>query len=203
MKLYIVRHGETDYNTKKIIQGQVNTPLNKKGEKQAKLIAKRLGVVNFDLIYSSDLRRAKQTTKEIMKFQKCLVKYVKELRERHYGIFQNKFEQIYYEYLAQNNVSSHNPDYRIPGGESRQDHYIRVEKFLEKIYKKHKDKTVLLSTHGGTKKAILRYLINIPRNQYGIKDPDNASLTIVQFHENGKHKIELEGDVKHLKNLKQ
>ena len=61
MKLYIVRHGETKYNEKKIIQGHLDIPLSDEGIRQAKKLAKRLEVINFDCIYTSDLKRAKQT----------------------------------------------------------------------------------------------------------------------------------------------
>ncbi len=67
MKLYIVRHGETDHNINKIIQGHLNTPLNSNGIIQAQKIANRLKDINFDIIYSSDLSRAKTTAEEINK----------------------------------------------------------------------------------------------------------------------------------------
>ena len=77
MNLYIVRHGETGHNKRGILQGHFDSNLNRLGIKQAKLLAKRLEVVIFDYIYSSDSTRAKRTTEEIAKFQNCPVKYVK------------------------------------------------------------------------------------------------------------------------------
>lgn len=102
MKLYIVRHGETDQNVRSEIQGQRHTKLNSRGLKQAKLIGDRLRVVNFDFIYSSDLRRAKETTRAIIKYQNCQVKYVKALREKNYGRLDGKLVKDYFDHIGKN-----------------------------------------------------------------------------------------------------
>lgn len=59
--LYIVRHGQTDWNVRKIIQGHSDIPLNTEGQEQARVLAESLKNVHFDKIISSDLVRAKRT----------------------------------------------------------------------------------------------------------------------------------------------
>jgi len=66
IRIYIVRHGETEENKQKIIQGQLDTPLNSEGEKQANLVAKALRDIPFDVCYSSDLSRAASTAERIL-----------------------------------------------------------------------------------------------------------------------------------------
>ncbi len=66
VRVYIVRHGETEENKQKIIQGQLDTHLNSEGEKQADLVAKALRDIPFDACYSSDLRRAASTAERIL-----------------------------------------------------------------------------------------------------------------------------------------
>jgi probable phosphoglycerate mutase len=66
VRIYIVRHGETEENKQKRIQGHLDTALNLEGEKQADLIAKELKDIPFDACYSSDLRRAVDTAKRIL-----------------------------------------------------------------------------------------------------------------------------------------
>lgn len=66
VRVYIVRHGETEENKQKIIQGQLDTALNSEGERQADLVAEALRDVPFDVSYSSDLRRAADTAKRIL-----------------------------------------------------------------------------------------------------------------------------------------
>ena len=91
MKLIIARHGETIENQKEIIQGQRLGTLSENGIEQAKKLALRLKSEKIDYIYSSDLARAKDTTKEIIKFhQNVPIEYVKELRERNLGEFEGK-----------------------------------------------------------------------------------------------------------------
>ena len=83
MKIYLVRHGESIANAKGIHQGQkIDTSLNKKGLEQAKKIAERLKDENFEIIYSSDLKRAYETAREIAKLQNLKIVKDKRLREK-------------------------------------------------------------------------------------------------------------------------
>jgi broad specificity phosphatase PhoE len=66
VQIYIVRHGETEENKQKIIQGHLDTQLNSTGEKQADLVAKALRDIPFDVCYSSDLKRAASTAERIL-----------------------------------------------------------------------------------------------------------------------------------------
>ena len=66
VRIYVVRHGETEENKQKIIQGQLDTQLNSEGEKQADLVAKALRDIPFDVCYSSDLKRAASTAERIL-----------------------------------------------------------------------------------------------------------------------------------------
>jgi len=82
MKLYLIRHAQSEANAKGIKQGQeINSSLTKLGKSQAKKVANRLKYEEIDLIYSSDLKRAKETAKEINRFHNLDIKYDKRLRE--------------------------------------------------------------------------------------------------------------------------
>ena len=86
MKLILVRHGETIENVKGIMQGHIHGKLSDLGKKQAKKLALRFKEEKINAIYSSDLARASDTTKEIAKFhKKAKIILVKELRERNLG----------------------------------------------------------------------------------------------------------------------
>jgi len=83
VRIYIVRHGETEENKQKIIQGQLDTPLNLEGEKQADLVAKALRDIPFDICYSSDLRRAANTAERILVYHSGVrLEKPEALRER-------------------------------------------------------------------------------------------------------------------------
>lgn len=87
-RLCLVRHGETDWNAERRIQGQNNTPLNEVGIAQAAAAARALSATRFPAIYSSDLLRAQHTADVIAAAQHTQVVTKASLRERHYGIFQ-------------------------------------------------------------------------------------------------------------------
>jgi probable phosphoglycerate mutase len=65
-RVYIVRHGQTEENKQKIIQGHLDTILNYEGERQADLVATALKDIPFDVAYSSNLKRATDTAKRIL-----------------------------------------------------------------------------------------------------------------------------------------
>ncbi|KAF9469299.1 phosphoglycerate mutase-like protein [Collybia nuda] len=93
-RVYLVRHGETDANRNGIIQGQLDTPLNGVGIKQASLVGEALRDVPFSMAYSSDLSRATRTAEAILAHHPTLqVHEQKELRERDMGDMQGKSAQ--------------------------------------------------------------------------------------------------------------
>ncbi len=203
MKLYIVRHGETDLNATRTVQGHTDKqPLNALGKKQAQLLAELLEVVNFDIAYSSDLQRAKQTTAAIMKYQNCKVIYSKKLREANYGILDGKSYAVMDEYYRQARLKypgkSHY-ELPIPKGESGVTVQKRIVAFIEQIYHKHPQATVLISTHARVKRMLIGYLDHIPiRALKKIERFRNCSLTVVAYDHKKGHTITLQNHIKHL-----
>lgn len=88
--IYIVRHGETEWNTKGILQGHGDSALTPKEEDQAHQITAELNSIRFDEIFSSDLQRAKRTAEIIALEHRLVVKTNKLLRERYFGQFEGK-----------------------------------------------------------------------------------------------------------------
>ena len=84
MKLYLVRHGQTDWNLKKIAQGQTDIPLNATGIKQAEALRDKLKNYRFDICYASPLQRAAQTAK-IAVNDRCPIIFDNILKERSFG----------------------------------------------------------------------------------------------------------------------
>lgn len=201
MDIYIIRHGETNWNVEGIIQGQSNSSLTEKGIEQAKLTAEKLKTVPFKAIYSSDLERAMNTAEIICEHHKnsTIVKD-ERLRERKFGdlegIGHEDFKTRHPEIYA--NFRSNDPAYRIPGGESRNDLAKRSIDFFNDIISQHADDdTILAVTHGGVVNMFVRYIIGI---DYGAKRKYsllNAAINIVSFKNNDWRLITL-GDISHL-----
>ena len=152
MKLILTRHGETIENKKGIHQGHLPGTLSKKGSEQAKKLALRLKNKKIDVIYSSDLARAADTAKEIIKFHPHTpIYFVKGLRERYSGEFQGK------------KSSELDWDNQPEDAETYQDIQNRAKKILDKAYKKYSDSTVLFVGHGGINNSIITVIQNSPQ----------------------------------------
>jgi broad specificity phosphatase PhoE len=158
MRLIITRHGETEENKARIIQGHLPGKLSDIGINQAKKVAERLKNEKIDYILTSDLARATDTARIIAKFHKKVpFKLTKNLRERYMGELQGN--------LAPKNWSTKKYDLKLNkkiGGEGWEELYERAKLFLENILQKFKGKTLLLVAHNQIDQAIILNLLNKP-----------------------------------------
>ena len=145
-RIIFVRHGETFGNLKKMIHGHTNGRLSKNGLSQAKKLAKRLSEENIDVIYSSDLTRAKQTAREIAHYHDVPLYYDKRIREKCYGIFERK--KISTLAKAEKQAGKRYILFTPKGGESYKQVQKRASSFFKEVLAKNKDKTILVVTHG-------------------------------------------------------
>lgn len=160
-KLYIVRHGETDWNVMRKIQGNTDIPLNEVGIKQAEEIGKRFVDERLAIAFSSDLLRAKKTAK-IISAQHNLNVIAKEvLREKNFGEMEGKHQSdmikaySLYEKLASKEISNH----RIANGAETDEEVIaRILTFLRETSLAYKGKNVLVVSHGGILRLLLIHL---------------------------------------------
>ena len=159
MELYIVRHGETDGNVNKIMDGIRDIPINKNGEKQALIAREQLKDVKFNLIICSPLTRTKQTM-NIINIHNYPVIYEPQIMERDCGEFMGKSfdsldRDLYWNYLDETKYEK---------AENIKDFFKRIYNFIDYIKEKYSDKTILLVTHGGVSKVIHCYFNGIPEN---------------------------------------
>ncbi len=157
MLLVIVRHGETDANISRVLQGHLDSELSLRGILQVKKLAERLEEKKFDQIFCSDLIRARQTAAAILQGRNTPIVYRSELRERSYGVYQGqpleKFEE------ALKNSGQSREEFCPEKGESYLDVEKRVATFLDEIFATHESQSVLLVAHGGTNRVILKQLL--------------------------------------------
>ncbi|HOZ54278.1 MAG TPA: histidine phosphatase family protein [Bacilli bacterium] len=176
MKLYVIRHGETEWNYLKVMQGSVDIPLNEQGKKQAKKLQKLLNNRHFDLIISSPLLRAKETAEIVNKKFKKRIIIDDRLAERNYGEFEG-VKKADFDYFG---FWDYNLDNRYERAENIKSFYNRVVSFIEELKNKYSEKTILLSTHGGICKIIELYFHPDSKNsndsKLGAYLPDNAEL---------------------------
>ncbi|PLX26985.1 histidine phosphatase family protein [Candidatus Parcubacteria bacterium] len=190
MKLIITRHGETVDNVNRVIQGQKPGKLSDEGKKQAKKLGQRLKNEKIDFVYSSDLKRAIDTSKKIIKHHPQLKLILdKRIRERSFGELEGKK-------IPENWSWETMPTYI----ETNESICKRVKSFIDEINKKHSDKTVVVVCHGGTKKAFLTVLNNVPceRMNKSFKHQKNTAVSIFEIEKNAKPKMITSNCTKHL-----
>ena len=157
-RLCIIRHGETDWNAGKRIQGHLDIPLNESGLRQAHAMAHGLAECPFRAIYSSDLRRAWQTAKIAAARLEIRLSAHEGLRERHSGLLEGRTveELSRYHPEAHARFLDRDPDYRFGKGESMRSFSARVVAAVEELVASHVGETILLVTHGGVLDVVFR-----------------------------------------------
>jgi broad specificity phosphatase PhoE len=154
LTLYVVRHGTTSFNEKGRLQGQIDSPLTKKGVAEAKASGKKLCGALLDEIYASDLRRTRRTAELIrktMRFRKRVIT-VKALREINFGKAAGlSIEEAKRQYPLYKKKAA----FVFPDGESYAQVQRRVMHFVHSVEKKHSSQTILFVTHAGCIRGIL------------------------------------------------
>ena len=172
MKIYVIRHGLTGLNKKKLVNGQIDEPLSPEGVEQAK-IATNVIPASIQYIYASPLKRAKQTAKIINSKLNRPISLQAELTEIHMGSLAGKAWQDMEAGLElKQKHRAIEFDYRPQGGESTEEVKKRVLTFLKKINGKHNDHEVLIVTHGG----IIRLLHLLEHGNQLLDEIEHISL---------------------------
>lgn len=201
MKLLLTRHGETDWNLIHRYQGQSDVPLNQTGIRQAEQLAKRLASEKIDAIYSSDLSRAVDTAKEIVKTREQAPAVHKDARWRELsfgkweGLNHEEIEAQWHDEAAKWYADPVNLS--PPGGENMLQLVDRIQSAVDELKSKYKNQTALVVTHSGAIQALLCLLLGMDLKRYWQFRVLQASLTIVQFHEDNAA-LKLFNDTSHL-----
>lgn len=195
MKLFIVRHGQTEENDKGIIQGHLPGKLSEKGKEQAKKVGERLQSESFQYIYSSDLTRSADTAAEIIKYHSGVpVKYLEILRERNLGEYQGKTkEQIGW------NSYNHKGFLEPEEGETVNMLFKRGEKILNLLTSAHPRDSVIIVTHGGIAKAMIAIMEKLGVEGYKtLPTMENTSVSIYESQKEGFYSRLLFNSFEHL-----
>ncbi len=192
MKLIITRHGETEENKAGILQGHLPGKLSALGISQAKKVALRLKDEKIDFIYSSDLARASDTTKEIAKYHPGVpIELVKDLRENYLGEWQGKTKKEL-GLTANRRVREISPK----DGETSEELFNRARNFLHRVLAKHRKDTVLFVGHRQINKSMMTRITG--KGMSSIGSLHNTSITIFEIAEDKTHKIHVFNCIKHL-----
>jgi broad specificity phosphatase PhoE len=178
--LLLTRHGETDWNAQRRWQGQADPPLNERGREQARALAAELDGV--DVIYASDLARARETA-EILNARLGLeIQLDPRLRERGFGAWEGKswdeLEDEFADTLERWRAGEiHGPD----DAERYEEFTRRVESFLEDVVRRHPSERVLVVAHGGSIRAIQALADGLDYARDHLRIPSVANCGLSRF----------------------
>ena len=151
--IYIIRHGQTDWNIEKRTQGHTDIALNTNGIKQAELIAEKIADLKIDNIISSDLKRAYMTAQIINKNLNKTIEKDKRIREFCFGTL----EGITRDKITQETWDDFNKNPKQYNAETKEEIFNRIKSFIDDI---NLNKNTLVVTHGGAIRMIKYYLDN-------------------------------------------
>ena len=200
--LYLIRHGETDANVAGAWQGATDSPLNPRGEAQARALARRLAKEGHPItaIYTSPLQRARQTA-EIIAQALGIPSVIPDpgLAEYHLG----EWEGLSYDELRDEKRlwerMAEDPDFAPPGGESPRQFAMRLLNSIQTIVARHPGEQVAVVGHGGAMATVLALLIDRDGGRWQEYLVHNASLTEVVF--DPEPRLVTFSDIAHLKHV--
>ena len=179
-RLLLIRHAQTEWNIQRRFQGHGDSPITEEGQEQLQRLKSRLVGLEFDVVYSSDLRRTIETSQMLSGKQR-----VEEprLRERGVGILEGlNLEQIMAEHAeAFRAFRSGDKDHQIEGGESLQIALNRAWTFLEEMPEKHPGAELAAVSHAGLIRLICKQILGLALDAPNFFQIPNTSLTQLVF----------------------
>jgi probable phosphoglycerate mutase len=199
LQLYFTRHGETEWNAEKRIQGRLNSNLTANGVLHARLLGKKLASTPFDAVIASPSTRTVETAKLIIGDRPLSIITDERLMEIHLGRWQGKTMAEIKEMDPERYdcYRNHPKLFTNPEGESFCDVRKRVEEVLYSLEETYQSGNLLIVTHGVVIKVLQMICKNSPIDR--IWDPpliEGTSLSVVKV-ENGSRELILEGDISH------
>lgn len=183
MRIYLTRHGQTDLNAKKLMQGRSDIPLNETGRAQARAAKEKLGDVKFDAVYASPLDRAIETAQTISGVDRSEIIIDERIIETDFG----KYEQKPYSTMGlPMNMYWLLPEvFPAPETvESTDEMIARVRAFFEDLEKKNYN-NVLIACHGGIIRVIRGYLEGAKKGYVWRPRPKNCEIRVYESYDYG------------------
>ncbi len=197
-KIYLIRHGRTDWNALRILQGRIERDLDEEGRRQAHEAGERFADKSFKAIYSSKMGRALQTAEIIAQKHKLSVCPIDDLHEVSYGPYEGmsiaEYEKKFAKKLEERRQLPKNEQvfYRVAEEvETHQEVVRRVLPRINELGSLHLGETILIVSHGAVIRSLLLHLhqernLGFPRIRNGghiVLQYDKGSLTVLEYEE--------------------
>jgi broad specificity phosphatase PhoE len=186
-RLYLIRHGQTDWNAEGRYQGQIDSTLSERGREQSAQVAAALASVPLRAIYSSPLSRARDTAAALAAVHGLPVLTLDRLREVGMGEWEGlTSEEITARFGDILRARRRDPERVTPGGgETLAELRARGVEAVREIVACHPGETVAAVAHGGLNKTILLAVLDAPLHRYWAIRQDNGAINVLEFDERG------------------
>jgi broad specificity phosphatase PhoE len=181
--LWLVRHGQTDWNVEQRFQGHLEVPLNQIGIKQAEEAARKLADKRFDALYSSDLLRTRQTAEILARQFDLPIHFDPRLREINHGVWQGLLkDEAKQKYPSDYAARRSNPVHgRAPQGESVNDVAMRMAGMADEMSQLFPNGNVLVVSHGMAIATLVCQATRQPLEKAYTMIPENTNLNVIQW----------------------
>ena len=181
LRIYLARHGQTDGNLNRRVQGWTDTPLNATGREQAQALARAIGSVPFDAIFSSTLSRSRETAQTVAGSRTVIG--IPGLRELNFG----KYEDTAFDdpILKTRPRDGKNPE----DGESGEQFFERVRAAVAEIRSQRPSGTILVVARAGTNQQVLRTLLDLTAQQASSISQNNDELYMIDLDPGSKPRV--------------
>ncbi|MBI2852062.1 MAG: histidine phosphatase family protein [Chloroflexi bacterium] len=203
-RLFLVRHGNTEYNSNRRFAGaNSDIELTELGREQVKRLRNRLADETIDFAYSSDLKRALTTAQITVGERNIEIMLCPELREMDYGEAEGlTFDQIKERHPdVADSIRSFSLQLTFPGGECFDRFCERTCTFLDRLEAHDPERSVLVVAHGGPIRTLICRLLDMDLKHWRQLRIDNASLTIINTYPSRNAIVNVLNDTSHLKGV--
>jgi len=202
VKVILIRHGETDWNTKQIFRGRKDISLNEVGLAQAKAVGASLKDVQIDVVYSSPLGRALETAKILADSRSLEIELEEGFIDIDFGKWQGvshekvkeKYEDLYEMWLKNPQMVT------FPEGENLKDVRTRSMEALEKVIRKHPGKTLAIVSHRVLNKVLLCSILGLELSHFWYIKQDTCAINRFEYKDE-RFYLTLLNDTCHLKKV--
>ena len=201
--IYLVRHAEAMGNIERFFQGHTDCEVSPKGKLQLDQLKERFKDINFDVIFSSPLKRAVETAEAVNFYHNHEIQLDNGLKEINGGVFEGvDWTLLPEKYPVEYDLWQHKPhEFKIKDGESMQEVYNRITLTVTKLAARNRGKTIVIVSHGCAIKNFLCYANEISLCEINTLEwAENTSVCKIEFDCNLKPTVVFQNDASHLDN---
>ncbi len=202
LRIYLVRHGETEWNIQGRYQGQVDTDLSTRGKEQGQLVGKALANIRPDYVLASPLKRAKETAAYCAAHHQVEVETDERLTEIAHGTWEGRYSHEIAETDGELLTAWQREPHTVtmPDGESLADVLARVRAAFDDYAQKYDGKTIFVVAHDAVNKVIIADLMGMDLSRFWQIKQDNTCINVLE-HEDGVWRLVTLNNVSHLGTL--